>query len=495
MATSRGRAVVIGASLAGLVAARVLSDYFEDVVLLDRDRLPDQPEPRPGVPQTQHPHALLATGREALEELLPGLTEDLVSRGAEVGDLGERGPFHVGGAPLARVTTGHVALAASRPLLEWYVRQRVQALPNVKIRDRTTVLDLVFDADEVRVAGVLLSQEWPGNTQSIASDLVVDASGRTARTVEWLERRGYEGPLEERVRVDVVYATRLFRRSPGDADGNVALIQPASAALPRSGILISQEDDRWIAALTGYHGVRPPTELAGFVAYAQSMPGPIGQVVETLEPLDTGLSYRFPASVRRRYERMPRFPEGLLAIGDAICAFNPAYGQGMSVAAREALSLRDCLQMGDADLARRFFAQAARHIDNPWTTVIGRDRALPGSGERVSLRQRLINRYLTALMRAAVHDPVLSGAFLRVAHLLADPASLLAPRHLVRVAAFAASALPGLNPGDVRSTRSDQAPPVAAVVAARPEGRNAAPRPARVGRTATRVRPSGDRPR
>jgi 2-polyprenyl-6-methoxyphenol hydroxylase-like FAD-dependent oxidoreductase len=426
-------AVVIGASIAGLLAARALSDYYEKVVVLDRDRLPDDPVARSGVPHMRHSHALLAKGREAMEDLLPGLTAELVDQGALLRDVQEEPTFHVGGLPLATARSGLLALGVSRPLLEWQVRRRVEALPGVELRDRTSVLDLVFNEAKTAVTGVSVSHmDGPGTCETIKADLVVDASGRTGRTVEWLERRGYAGPAEEHHRVDVVYATRQFEAPPGTA-GPGAVLQPVSQEVPRSAVMLPQEGGRWTVSIAGYHGERPPTSLAEFTAYARSVPGPLADVLDTLWPLDDGLTYRFPANVRRRYEKLRRFPDGLLVAGDAMCAFDPAFGQGMTVATLEAWELHGCLRTGSANLAQRYFRRAAAHIDTPWTITVGRDLQLPGSPEGAPLATRLVNRYIAALLRAAVDDAVLATAFLRVSHLAARPPSLMAPRYAVRV--------------------------------------------------------------
>lgn len=453
-----GRAVVVGGSIGGLLAARALADHFAEVVVLDRDRLPADPDARLGVPQMRHTHGLLSRGREVMEELLPGLTDELLALGASIRDVQEVGAFHVAGVPLARGSSGVLALGVSRPLLEWQVRQRVSSLPGVEIRDQTSVLDYLFSADESRVTGVSMSHmSWPGTCEELAADLVVDVSGRTSRTPEWLERRGYAAPREERVRVDVVYATRTFRRGPDDADGRVAILQPVSPAAPRSGVMLPQEGDRWTVSIAGYHGDRPPTDLAGFVEFARSMPGPLASALEGLTPLDDGATYRFPANIRRRYERLRDFPEGLLVMGDALCAFDPAFGQGMSVAALEALELGTALRHGRANVARRFFPRASHHVDTPWTITVGRDRLLPGATDPVPLPDRVVGRYIDRLLRAAVHDQVLAKAFLEVSQLHAAPPSLMAPRYALRVLAAGLRRRPPA-PAPVPTAQVEKAP-------------------------------------
>ena len=442
---SSNRAVVIGASIAGLLAAAALAEHADEVVVVDRDTLPVDATPRAGAPQSRHVHGLLARGREAMEELLPGLTDELVGQGARLGDFQQSAGFLVGGRPLARAASGLLTLAVSRALLERQVRRRVEALPNVSIRDRTAVLGLALDPasgpGSARVVGVRVSHlDWPGTSECIDAALVVDASGRNSRAPEWLDQAGYDQPVEEHVRIDVCYATRSFRRHPDDLGGDLALIESVGEVVPRSALIVAQEDDRWIAGITGYFGDRPPTDLPGFLAFAATCEGPLAEILAGLEPLDDGATYRFPANVRRRYERLARFPAGLLVTGDAICAFDPAYGQGMTVAALEALELRGVLResagaragLGDL-LAAAFFRRAAGHVDTPWMLVVGRDLELPGSTQPVPLRTRLVNRYVRALLGGATTDPVLATAFLRVSHLVAPPQTLFAPGVVARV--------------------------------------------------------------
>lgn len=426
-------AVVIGGSLGGLLAASALVGHYDHIIVLDRDRLPDAAAARSGVPHSNQVHGLLARGREAMETLLPGLSAELVELGGELGDFQERTKFYVGDRPLAAGPSGLLALAVSRPLLEHQIRRRVASLPGVTIRQRVTALDLTFDGATGGVCGVVTSDlDADGDEQQmLPADLVLDASGRTARTPEWLERGGYAAPPEDRVRIDVAYTTRTFRRIPNSA--NVAYLQPVSPGVPRSAVMIAQEDERWTVGLTGYHGERPPRDLGDFIAYAERVPGAIGRMLRDLEPLDDGVTYRFTANVRRRYERLKRLPDGLIVLGDALCAFDPAYGQGMSVAALEALELRDCLTHDVQDLPRTFFARAARHIDSPWMLVVGRDRELPGSTDPAPFATRMINRYVSALLRAATDDAELATMFLRVSHLAAHPRTLMTPRVALRV--------------------------------------------------------------
>jgi 2-polyprenyl-6-methoxyphenol hydroxylase-like FAD-dependent oxidoreductase len=324
-------------------------------------------------------------------------------------------------------------------MLEWSIRRRVTSLDGITVVSGTSVLDLAFDDDGQTVTGVVVaSREGYEPHHTIEAALVVDASGRTARTGEWLERRGYPSPREERVRVDATYVTRRFVRPPAQSSQQPAdvlvVLQPAIPGLPRGGIAIAQEGHVWSVSIVGYHGERPPTELPDFLAYLRRLSAPaLAELASTLEPLDDGATYRFPANVRRHYEELDLFPDGLVVVGDAMCAFDPTFGQGMTVAALEALELRECLRVGPDGLARRFFAKAARHVDIPWMLVARNAPRPAGVPDDRPLAVRLQSRYVRALQVAAVGDPVLAAAFLRVTHLVTRPQSLLRPPYLWRV--------------------------------------------------------------
>ncbi len=429
-----GHAIVIGASLAGLLAARVLSESYAKVTLLDRDTWADLPEPRGGVPHGRHAHALLARGREVLEELFPGLTDDLVRSGATAGDLQEQCRWYFAGSAFAAGHSGLQGLAVSRPALEHDVHRRVHALRGVRIETGVAVRGLATDATGRRVTGVVTTDvATDGPPVRRDADLVVDTSGRGSRASDWLDDLGYEAPKQEKVRVDVCYATRLFRRKPGTAGDALAVAVAASPESPRGAALISQEDDRWILTLGGYHGERPPLDLDGFQSMAAELAPELGEIASTAEPLDDGHYFRFPASTRRRYERLHRFPECFVVMGDAVCSFNPVYGQGITVAAVEALALRRCLDAGVDRIGRRFFAATASAVDVPWQIAAGADLDLPGTPGRPPLPTRVLNRYIARLHIAAGRDPGLAAAFLRVANLMAPPPSLMRPDRMIRV--------------------------------------------------------------
>ncbi|MEP6493320.1 MAG: monooxygenase [bacterium] len=428
-------AVVIGASMGGLLAARALAEHFEQVTVLERDTFPDDAgENRKGVPQGLHAHGLLGQGRLILEQLFPGFTTELERQGAILGDLGgETSWFHHAGFHRHH-DSGIVGLFASRPLLEAHVRRRLLALPNVRAITGVDVSGLHVVPSDGSVVGVYLRRTYENDMEALPANLVVDASGRGSRLPIWFASFDFERPREERVQVGLRYTTRVYRRRPEHVDGIKAVVKAGSLNNSRGGALLPIEGDRWILSMGGYDGDHAPADEAGMLEYARGMGAPqFASVIEQAEPVSDPITYRFPASVRRRYERLRRFPRGLLVFGDAICSFNPVYGQGMTVAVMQSLALRDELA-GDANtLAQRFFRRAARIVDTPWTIVIGTDARILDIDKHNGLGNRLLGGYLDNLHTAALSDARVADAFLRVANLMAAPTVLLAPAMLWRV--------------------------------------------------------------
>jgi hypothetical protein len=236
------------------------------------------------------------------------------------------------------------------------------------------------------------------------------------------------------VRIGLGYATRTYRLPPDALGGDLGMLHGSTPEHPRGGALLLLEGGRWMVTLTGMLGDYPPTDPDGFLAFARSLRSPdIYQAIRDGEPLDDPVAFRFPASVRHRYERLRRFPDSLLVVGDAVASFNPIYGQGMSVAALEALTLRRHLEHGAAPQPRRWFGDLARVVDVPWDIAVGGDLVFPGVQGRRRLKVRLVNAYIARLHAAAAHDADLASAFMRVAGLVAPPQSLLRPGVALRV--------------------------------------------------------------
>lgn len=424
-------AVVIGAGIAGLTAARVLADRFAQVAVLDRDRLPDDAAPRRGVPQGGHGHVLLVAGQRTLGELFPGLLAELVEAGAIPFDPGQDLSVHQHGAIMPRAASGLQLVTFTRPLLESTLLRRIRSMPNVRIRDGIAVAGLTGAGE--RVTGVRLD-----DGEVISCDLVVDCSGRGSRSDRWLAELGFPTPRTEEVKVGVGYSTRLLRRRPGDLDATAVFVLPSAPRHKRAGLILPVEGDRWLVSMGGWHGDFPTGGEQAFREHARSLPHPaVAALLDRCEPLSDIVTHQFPSSRRRRFEDLDRLPVGYLAMGDAICSFNPIYGQGMTCAAMEAAALGELLdQRPDrpmAALPRDFYREAARIIGTPWRFAAGGDFAYPETQGRRPRGIGLLNRYSRQIQLAAHVDPEIRRTFTAVQHLVAPPAVLGRPRMVWRV--------------------------------------------------------------
>jgi 2-polyprenyl-6-methoxyphenol hydroxylase-like FAD-dependent oxidoreductase len=428
-------AVVLGASMAGLLAAQALSRHFERVTIVERDRVADDAATRPGVPQGDHLHVLLPGGHEAIERLMPGFADDLVAAGAvdvaapnEVLWLSPAGWIQPHGSR-------HRLISASRPLIESCARRRVLARPGVELIDGKAVEALLPGSDGRRVSGVRIR---PLNGSSddraaLRADLVVDATGRRSRLPDWLDHLGFPRPAETRIDPSVSYATRTYRRPPRRVDWKGAFIQAKPPTTGRMAVMFEIEGDRLMLTLQGVGGDHPPRDESGFLDFTRSLRSPvIYETIRDAEPLSPIVGFSNTANRRRHYERLRRWPERLLVVGDSACAFNPVYAQGMSVAAQTALRLDHALVRrgrrtldGLAPAFRRQVAAAGRAA---WMIATGDDLRYPTTtGATADALMRLQHRYLDRVMAAATTDETALAAITDVLFLVAPPESLFRP--------------------------------------------------------------------
>ena len=429
-------AVVLGASLSGLLAARAMSSHFDRVIVVERDLLPEGEEKRAGVPQSAHAHGLLASGYRVMDGYFPGMMQELNELGAPVSDVtGDFIWFQYGHWKM-RFHAGLRGITVSRPCLEAAIRRRVRALPNVTFLEGAEGVEPI-DGRAGQVTGLVVRRRNPTADEPLDADLVVDATGKGSWSPRWFEKRGLARPETLAVKVNVGYATRIFERRPGEffssCGGVVSGTPPRDT---RYAAVLAAEGNRWVVTLVGTAGDYPPIDEQRWLEFAASLPvSAVHDLVQTARPLGRIISYRFPVYQRRLYERMTHFPAGYLVIGDALCSFNPIYGQGMSVAALEAQALDEILTAGFEGLASRFYQRVKKIIDIPWLIATAEDLRFPQVEGKRPAGFRLMNRYLERVHAVASEDPVVCRKFFDVLNLFASPRSLLSPSMVWRVLA------------------------------------------------------------
>jgi flavin-dependent dehydrogenase len=443
----RGHAVVVGGGLAGMLAARVLSDHFDRVTLIERDRFSETPAARKGLPQGRHVHGLLERGRKVMERFLPGLSEELVGAGAELldwtRDIAWMGPY----GWYVRFPGDLRQLASTRDLIDWGVRRRVVALSNVRITQGADVAGLILGpGDGARVAGIrirprMVDSEFDRLGAELAADLVVVADGRNSRLPEWLTALGYEPPEETVVNSFQGYASRFYRPpAEFEPDWKGLYIQQAPPADPRGGLVARVEGGRWLVSLVGGDGHYPPTDEGGFLDFARSLRSPaLYEAIAGAEPLSPIAGQRATENRLRHYDCLGRFPDGVVAVGDAVCAFNPVYGQGMTAAALGAEVLDHWLWEGSSHRGpgrgRVFQRRLARATVDAWQLSSAADyRFRATEGPPQGRLARLTGGYVSGVMRAATTRPWVRRRLLDVLHLVRPPSALFGPAVLAHLA-------------------------------------------------------------
>ncbi len=442
-------AIVIGGSMAGLFAARVLANQFDQVTLIERDRLPEMPDFRPGVPQSHHVHVLLTRGQRLLEDLFPGLGNELTAAGAPTLDWTADWPWLGLWGWEPRFRSGITGRTCSRTLLEWIVRRRLAALENIKLIDGAQVKGLLANGDRTCITGIKLSRRHRqreaalAQPETLTADLIVDTSGRNSILPEWLEALGYPPVQETIVNSYLGYASRWYRcPDHAQVDWQGMLIAPKPPHQSRGGVLYPVEGNCWVVTLSGIGDDHPPIEEDGFLAFANSLRNPVlYDVIKDAAPLSSISSYRRTENRLRHYDQLARFPDGIVALGDAVCAFNPVYGQGMTVAAMGAVTLETCikerLSQPDNDLSglsQQFQKQLAQVVAMPWTMAIGEDFRWPTTqGGKPDWATRLMHRYLDQMGMVAIDRPEVFQTFVEVMHMLKPPTALFQPSIVAEV--------------------------------------------------------------
>ncbi len=418
--------VVLGASFAGLLAGAAAARAGHEVTVVERDEPPAPAQPRPGVPQGRQPHVLLRRGLLAIETLLPGVEEELLALG------GVR--FNTGAMPwlgeygwLPQTEWGHDIVSLTRPLLEEVVRARVAALPSVSLVSGTTVTGL-------RPVG----GRWALDVRDgspLAADLVIDAAGRSSRLPHWLAGLGVEVPEPETVEAHAGYASRTYRGRIPLETGVVVAALPATGT---GGLVLPVEQDRWLVCAVGFGALRPGRDPAAFLDALAALRDPaVLDIALALEPEGEVRVHRQTGNRRYAYGRAGGWRPGLLVVGDALCAFDPVYGQGITVAAMQAEVLGTALQRPPTSLAgtRRLQRRLAAVADLPWAVATSEDLRMPSSEGEQDRRQRLFSVWTRRLTRlAAGGDEDCTRAFASVYHLMGSPRRLFGPGVVVAVA-------------------------------------------------------------
>lgn len=438
---SPARAIVIGGSIAGLLAARVLLDRFAEVILIEKDDVTEPLKARLGVVQSQHVHVLLTQGQRLLEQLFPGLAQELSEAGAPTVEWTADWLMFGISKWNPRYPSDLSGRTCSRTLLEGLIRQRLSAYPNLTVLTGCQVKGLLNTTDPTRVTGVKLHWHSPTATgvDSLNAALVVDASGRNSNLPDYLVQIGCEAPPETTINAFLGYASRWYQRLENlEVDWQGITISAVEGVNSRGGVLYPIEGDRWIVTLGGVGRDYPPTDEAGFLEFARSLRVPmLYDLLKDAQPLSPIYSYRRTENRWRHYERLKSLPDGIVAIGDAVCTFNPVYGQGMTTAALGAFALDRCLQQASTSLngfPRRFHRQLARILQAPWLMATGEDsRWSTTEGAKPRWSDQVVQKYVERVLLLMQDSPALSKAFTEVVHMVKPPTALFAPNILLQV--------------------------------------------------------------
>ncbi|HEY6331318.1 MAG TPA: FAD-dependent oxidoreductase [Blastocatellia bacterium] len=438
--SSRERAIVIGGSMAGLLAARVLSDHFREVTLIERDEIASSARPRKAVPQGRHVHVLMHSGIQVIDRLFPDLLASMQQSARIVrSDASQDFRWRHFGVWKARFNSGIEMVFMYRPSFEWKVASRVLAVSNIKVISGRDVTGYAAVASRERVTGVRISS-GSGAEEIVDADLIVDASGRGSQTPKWLRELGLPAPPEARVEINIGYASRIFARPKNLTDAPPLFVVPRPPAT-RAGAIFPIEDNRWMVTLAGWLADYPPETEKEFLEFAATVEVPdLHRYLEHSIPLTPIVTHKFPASVWRRYDKLSQLPKSLVVLGDALCSFNPVYAQGMTVASLESMALDRCLRTLEreadvSEISHRFHRAAARIVANPWDLAVGEDlRYAEAKGDR-KLSSNILRWYAGLVHEATSKDERVARQFYSVMSLLEPPASLLSPGIALRTAA------------------------------------------------------------
>ncbi|MDX3537720.1 FAD-dependent monooxygenase [Streptomyces sp. MB09-01] len=424
-------AVVIGGSMAGLLAAAVLAEHAT-VTIIDADTLPDSPAPRRGLPQARHVHVMWSGGARAIEDILPGITEDWTAAGAIRRSLPTDLVTKTAEGWIPRCPEMQFNISCSRDLLDSVVRARVTALEGVSTLQQSRVRGL--EGTAARITGVRV--DTPGEDgRFVPADLVVDASGRGSRARTWLQELGVGGIRQAEVDSGLVYATRIFEAPAGAHESGFPIVNvqsdPRVPVPGQTATIVPIENGQWQATLSGTRGGQPTGDPDAFIPFAKGIRDPIvGELLEGRKPL-TDVAVTKGTANRRIFFEKVELPDGFFAVGDSVATFNPLYGQGMTVAAQGLLAVRSLLRA--RGLAHPAFGREAQRAIAPqvataWDLATSQDILYPGAtGMKPRTGAGLLNAYVSRLMTGATTREALTAAFLQVITMSSTPTHWLKP--------------------------------------------------------------------
>ena len=434
---NRNHAIVMGGSFAGLMTAKALSRYYQHVTIIEKDTVHRYPESRKGQSHTKHLHGLLPCALGILNNYFPDFYEEIYNNGGVVNDLGTSMNWFTHGGFKKSLFLGIKGVSLSRPLLEHLVRERVLSLPNVALIDNTAAKALLSSDDNQRVTGVMIEDKQGKELTRLDADLVIDCMGRGSQTSKWLKGMGYAVVPTSEVKINVTYTTRLYKRDPDDARGRMWIAcTPEAPKERRNGAVFPIEGNRWIVSVGGWHGEKAATDEQEFLDFLKTLPNPnIHDIASTCEPLSDIIQYKYPVSIRRNYEKMDRFPMGVLVLGDAASSFNPVYGQGISSACLQAVELDKIINenIDEHELAKTYFKRTLKIKNKLWQMSTGEDFRFPETTGTRPFGIRLINKYVSWVHKATISDEVVCRAFLKVMGLIDPPIKLLHPQIVWRI--------------------------------------------------------------
>ncbi|MFS0635362.1 FAD-dependent monooxygenase [Mesobacillus foraminis] len=433
---TKNKAIIIGGSIAGKLAARVLSDFAEEVIIVEKDPKCEQRLPRTSVPQGFHGHALLKSGEEALEELFPGIVDELIADGAVPSDFASELSWYHHGSWKVQFKSGVSIIQQSRPFLEEHIQRRLELIPNISFQYETKVKGVVVK--ENRAIGVSLTTK-NGNISELFADIVVDASGAGSATPRWLKELGLGVPHKTEVKVDLFYSSRKYP-SLSPKNGGSLLIYPNPPLQNLGGAIAQIEDNEWMVTLLGYGVKHPPFNDEQFINYTKQLDDQgIYDTIKDADPVTPVSFYRFPSLSRYHYDNMKHFPDGLIVIGDAFSRINPVFAQGMSIAALEALALKKELSKREGNpgkpkhLSKKIHRRFSRITDIPWLIALSEDFRFKTTSGKKPFGLPFLQWYVKKVIIACSRNTEVYGQFIKVLHLKAHPITLFSPKMMLKI--------------------------------------------------------------